>query len=196
MKKLVLATMGCAALLATTVSHAEIKPIFSAGLTFGGEDMYTTTYSGASSSESVRAGGFYQFSGGALFGADGGVQLQTTIGVHRDDESKAAFVRYPLETIAFVQPSENWRIGAGARVVITPKFTADYTTATSTVTQHVNYKTTPGLVLETGYRMHPNAWINFRGVYEKYKVKNAAITGLADDDKSGAHVGVNLLLVF
>ena len=53
MKKLVLAMMGCAALLAATVSHAEIKPIFSAGLTFGGEDMYTTTYSGASSSESV-----------------------------------------------------------------------------------------------------------------------------------------------
>ena len=65
----------------------------------------------------------------------------------------------------------------------------------------VEFKNGTGFIVEVGYQVANNFWMNLRAVQEEYEVKRFNVNGmdlaLSDDrDVSGNHVGLNFLWAF
>lgn len=161
------------------------------GLTHGGEKLYDAQYTDGSS-EKITSGGFFHFTGGGIWqSADMPLATSFTIGYHFDkanaENGSITFDRVPLEGLAYYTGVQNWRFGGGVRYSLSPTFTYDV----NNTKVKMKFKDSVGAVIEAGYGLTPNMWINLRYVVEKFEPSN-----FQGDSIDGSHVGLNLMFQF
>lgn len=185
-----------------SASDAGLHVILTGGLTAGGDTIATLNYTNGSS-ERVKGGRLLQVGGGVLWqAATMPVAASFTVNYHVDNASasngKAQFDRVPLETLIYYTGIEKWRFGAGLRFVDSPKATYKVDRNKETL----RFRDATGAIVEAGYAVAPNAWINVRYVSEEYEARSyTAVDGqtyrLPDSiDFDGSHIGVNFLYQF
>ncbi|HEV7618842.1 MAG TPA: hypothetical protein VGO51_12160 [Burkholderiaceae bacterium] len=207
MKKILLPALFAAALAAPLVVQAAnndtgLHFVLSGGLTFGGDTIYTANYTNGTSVD-ITGGGLVQLGAGALWQYDTiPLALSFTANYHVDNTTatngEAKFSRMPYEAIAYYTGVDRWRFGVGLRSVHSAKSTAEINGARTTTT----YKNTTGAVIEAGFGITQNSWINVRYVSEKYQpdrftaTNGQTITVINGKSVDGSHIGVNFLYKF
>lgn len=197
----ILSTLLVASPALANESPGGLKFALTGGLTLGGDDLFKVQFADGDS-DKIKAGEILQVGAGALYQSPTmPLAAQITISYHFDtifaDNGDAGFDRYPLEGILYYTGVQDWRFGAGARLALSPE--ADASAAGDEVT--VEFKNGTGFIVEVGYQVANNFWMNLRAVQEEYEVKRFNVNGmdlaLSDDrDVSGNHVGLNFLWAF
>lgn len=175
--------------------------VLSAGLTTGGDTILTAYYDDGDSTN-VKAGALVHFGGGVLWQApDLPLATSLTINYHADNASarngEAKFSRIPIEAIAYYTGVPRWRFGAGVRVVQSPEAKYDVGATKETL----KFDNASGALVEVGYALAPDAWLNLRYVSEKYQPSSFRSGGQTYDLRNadaidGSHFGLNLLVQF
>ncbi len=131
MKKITLAVaLTCAVAAsahATDMVERQLNYVAGVGFTYGGDKLAT----GTQSNNDLRAGKGLVFLGGADFHFTQEFSMQATVGVHIDAINASSggtktFTRYPVELLAYYQPTSNFRFGGGLRYAVNPQFTSGY----------------------------------------------------------------------
>lgn len=193
--------------LAPAICHGErtqpgLHALLSGGLTFGGDTVATAVFENGNKVD-IKAGQLVQVGGGILWqSAPAPLALLISANYQIDGTSakngKAQFTRVPYELIAYFTGFERLRIGAGARQVQSAKVVYKVNDGEDSLT----FKDTTGALVEIGYQLTQNAWLNVRGVSEKYRpatyrnALGAIVPGSVNKDYDGSHIGVNLQLEF
>lgn len=161
---------------ATNNGSLSVRGVVSMGFTFGGDEFGTVTYDNGDTKK-ITAGGLINFKGGVEFPITQDWTLQTTIGYHFDKANakngNASFQRFPLEGLAFYNATPQFRVGAGLRAALSPKFSVSGDLGNLSG----DYSTKLGFVVEGEYLFSPHFGLSVRGVSEKYGVGNTTING-------------------
>lgn len=193
--------------LVPALAHAEqttpgLHGVLNGGLTFGGDTVATAVFDNGDKVD-IKAGQLLQIGGGVLWQASpaplavmltANYQIDGTVAKN----GKAQFTRVPYEAIAYFTGFNRLRIGAGMRQVKSAKVVYKVNDGEDTLT----FKDTTGTIVEIGYQLSQNAWLNVRGVSEEYEpatYRNALgniVTNGKDKKFDGSHIGVNLLVEF
>lgn len=201
-------------LLATTLfshaaAHAADQPVnqipatkpgghlvLNGGLTYGGDTLYTVTYTNGDTTN-IKGGGFYQIGVGGLYQfASQPVAIKLSAYLHYDvvtgRNGDVFFYRLPVETLAYYTGIEKLRIGGGIRMVNSPEVSATINGNRETLA----FENATGLIAEVGYQVAPRAWLNARAVTEKYQGQSLTSGGVTTSlagtaTQSGSHLGVN-----
>jgi len=159
-----------------------LRFLVGAGLTFGGDEISSAEYE-SGGDVTIRAGGSFALKAGIDYQVTPDFSIQTSIAYHGDnasaDNGSMRFTRYPLELLAYYHVSPDWRIGGGARYVVSPRYTSS---GVVDIGDHT-LKNTVGGVLEAEY-MYGDWGLKLRYVKEEYKLKHYR------DVYKGDHVGV------
>jgi hypothetical protein len=174
-------TLALASLLAGGAVAADtLRPVVSAGLTYGGDDWQVAR--GASGSPLlIHGGGRFKVGAGALWDA-GSYPLQVSLmaNYHYDPRAgangRAKFSRAPLEAMAYYTGLESLRVGVGLSYVAAPTVKATVDGADQTI----KFKNATGRAFELGYALTPALWGNLRLSTETYKPKAAGAAHKAD----------------
>lgn len=150
--------------------------VANAGLSFGGDTLAVLRYNNGGDHK-IKAGGLFQIGAGLIYEAtDVPFATQFTMNYHvnQSDAKNGTlrFRRYPLEGMVFYTGIENWRMGIGARSVLSPRYTAQ---VDSRNTQILDFKSTTGAIAELAYAVSPSMWVNVRYVSEKYRANRYAM---------------------
>lgn len=173
--------------------------VFNFGATFGGDEIFTATYT-SGETVSVKGGDLFQFGLGGLYQfEDVPAALMLTANYHVDGATASngdmSFRRYPIETLVYYTGVENVRIGGGVRIVKSPESSMTINGAT----EKIVFDDATGYVAELGYKLGKFVWINFRYVSEKYQGKTYTTTSGTTYSLSGttpldgSHVGFSFL---
>lgn len=175
--------------------------MLSTGLTGKGDTIYTVDYTNGDSHK-IRAGSLIQLGTGLVWqSATLPLAAAFTANYHFDRANgwngSVKFERVPLEAIAYYTGLPRWRFGGGVRFVQSPRY--EYDVNDDDV--QLKFKDTAGAVLEAGYNITPNMWINLRLVSEKYKPTSVRINGVTSSvgdigSYDGSHAGVNVVFQF
>lgn len=199
-------------LLATTalvslagLGHAErtapgLHVVLQGGLTFGGDTVATAVFDNDDKVD-IKAGELLQLGAGVLWQsgpaplavlATANYQISGTTA----ENGKAQFTRIPYELIAYYTGLDKWRFGVGFRHVTAPEVSYKVNGGED----NIEFKDARGRLVEIGYQLTPNVWLNLRGVAEKYqpetyRLANGNIAVSADFNKryDGQHIGIYLL---
>ena len=173
MKKLLIAAaMG----LVAAGAHAQdgLKPrwLVGFGLFGGGDTLAHVTFTDGSS-QNVTAGGGASFYAGAEFRTSDAVSFQTTLGYHFRTTQEASngdvtFSRWPLDLLGHFKVNDQFRIGGGAQIELSPKLKGSGVASPATM----NFSTATGAVLEGEYLFTPQVGVKVRYVSVKYKPSN------------------------
>jgi long-subunit fatty acid transport protein len=167
----------------------SVKPFVGFGLTLGGDKLATAQYTNGDSA-SIHAGGLIQFQGGLEFAVGSAMSVSASVGYHVDrasaDNGSLKFDRFPVELLAHYKLNDQWRVGAGVRLVNSATLGGSGVASIP----DVEFDSTTGGVLQAEYMFSPKSSVVIRGVSEKYKVKG--FTGSTD----GSHFGVLLNYYF
>jgi hypothetical protein len=189
-----------------TAAHAqqpdsEFHFLLSGGLTAGGDNMATVQYTNGDKA-SLHAGGLVNFGLGVLWqSGDMPVAVSGTVNYQVDrangSNGDVRFSRVPVEILAYYTGVEKWRMGGGVRRIGSPKFTYDV----SSTKWSTSFDASTGIVLEAGYNVSENGWLNFRLVSERFKPKSytsgSVTVPLSGAEKvDGSHFGINFLYQF
>lgn len=207
-KSILLAVAATAFTLAAASSQAAepskgLQYVVNVGLTGGGDTIGTAQFTNGHT-ENIKAGALVQFGAGIIWqSTDFPMAAQFTANYQVADTSAASngsikFSRIPLEAIAYYTGVEKWRMGAGARFVQSPRYKASIS---GTAGESLDFKTSNGALVEIGYAVSPNAWLNFRFVSEKYQPTTYRVGSSNHDVNNaakidGSHVGVNFSYQF
>ncbi|WLQ15045.1 hypothetical protein O5O45_03755 [Hahella aquimaris] len=171
------------------------------GFTFGGDELAKFKYTDGDTAK-LEAGGLVNLGVGVLWQSqEQPIAAQLTFNYQFDHASAkngdATFDRIPLEAVVFYTGVQDWRFGAGVRYVASPELEIELNGDTATV----DFEPTVGFVVEAGYQVTNNIWLNVRGVSEKYEADTATFGGRtmsvrSSEEVSGNHVGVNLVALF
>jgi len=190
MKKIALVIAMAIASLASAQAQTQspasaanpMRILVGAGLTFGGDEISSAEYE-SGGDVTIRAGGSVALKGGIDYQVTPEFSFQTSIAYHVDnasaDNGSMRFTRYPLELLAYYHVSPDWRIGGGARYVISPRYSSS---GVVDMGDH-SLKNTVGGVLEAEY-LYGDWGFKLRYVKEEYKMKHYS------DVYKGDHVGV------
>lgn len=173
--------------------------VFNFGATFGGDEIFSATYT-SGETVSVKGGDLFQFGLGGLYQfEDVPVALMLSANYHVDGATASngnmSFRRYPIETLVYYTGVENVRIGGGVRIVKSPESSMTINGAT----EKFVFDNATGYVAELGYKLGEYIWINFRYVSEKYQGKTYTATSGATYSLSGttpldgSHFGFSFL---
>jgi hypothetical protein len=152
-------------------------------------------------SQRVSAGALFELGGGILWRLpERPLSLQLTANWHGDSagtNSAVTFTRYPLEALAFYQPTDSMRFGLGMRYVLDPVSGARI----NNNTERIYFKNTIGTIVEAGYAIDKEDWLNLRLVWEKYQPYACSCGGgivpvQSSPSVNGFHVGVNWVIHF
>ncbi len=166
--------------------------IGTAGVTYGG-DAWAVAKAGDGSPVNIRAGGVVQVGAGVLWDAPTWpMSASLTANYHYtnaagQDGRKASFSRFPIEAIAYYTGMEKLRFGLGLRSALSPSVSIDNVPGQGKVT----LASGKGKLVEIGYAVTPQAWLNIRVVSEKF---DPAYAGGERGDVS--HLGINLSYKF
>ncbi len=169
---------------------AEVMPperlryLLGGGFTFGGDKLATVSYTDGST-DSINAGGMIEIHAGFDYRMNDDISILGTAGYHFDitkpaSNGKLTFSRFPLEMMAYLHTSDDFRIGGGTRIVLRPKLEGEG--VASGLSRSFN--NTFGLVVEGEYMVVPALGIKVRYVREKYNAN-----GLSGSI-NGSHIGV------
>ncbi|HEU4777395.1 MAG TPA: outer membrane beta-barrel protein [Telluria sp.] len=178
---LAIASVGVAQAQAPSAATG-LRPFLGAGLTFGGDDLSTVRYTDGTS-ETVKAGGVVQLTGGVDYRINSDFSLQTSISYHADSTSgsngSVTFSRLPIELIGYYNVSPEWRIGVGARYVGSVKLSG------SGAANGINasFDNTVGALIEGEYLMNDKVGLKIRFVSEKFTESYSKVK------VSGNHIG-------
>jgi hypothetical protein len=183
--------VGAIALLAANAASAQqlpedkpVKAVVGLGLTVGGDKLATAQYTNGTSSD-VYAGGTVQFHAGGEYRFHPEFSLQSTIGYHVSSaggkNGDITFSRMPVELMWYFHPTDQWRVGAGARYVSNIKLKS------SGVASGINEKSenVVGGVFEVEYFTSKRFGVKLRYVKETYKWER-----FNDVEFDGSHFGV------
>lgn len=175
--------------------------VLNGGLTYGGDTIYTATYTDGTSHK-IKGGSLIQLGVGGLWQFDQApVALMLSANYHFDTSvaknANVVFRRSPIEMLAYYTGKERLRIGGGVRIVNSPKTTATVNGLSETLT----FDNTTGIVAEVGYQLETRVWLNMRFVSEKYQGKTFTSGGTTYSlagtaPYSGSHLGVNFSYQF
>lgn len=176
-------TALAAALLIPTLAHAgldsgnPVHPLVGIAITGGGDKLSTVEFEHGPS-QSVTAGGLVQLYGGVEYHEKGSpVGVQATLGYHVDsvdaDNGSQRFQRFPLEVIALFNATPKFRMGAGARYAIAPKFTSDGAAAVG----NGDFKSQLGGLVMAEWLITPSMGVQLRYVHETYKLEGLKVDG-------------------
>lgn len=203
-KKTLLAAVA-ACFCALSAQADEGRSVFFAltgGLTYGGDEIATITYTDGSSTE-LRAGNLFSIGAGALWAPTNmPISVQATLNYHSDYASAkngdATFSRVPFELMGYYTGVDKWRFGAGLRFVnsISAELKRD-----GAATETVDYKNAVGYVIEAGYRITKQGWVNARIGIEEYEPESLKVGGwrydISNQEKVNAsYGGVNVVFGF
>ncbi|MDD4912368.1 MAG: hypothetical protein PHP57_08750 [Sideroxydans sp.] len=191
--------------LSTQPTQSGLHMLINGGLTYGGDTIATAVYTNGSSTN-LKGGGLVQFGLGGLYQfAEQPVAVLLSANYHFHSAGGSAgsinFGRMPIEALAYYTGKARYRIGGGIRMVQSPEYSSDVSSATSPVKQ-VTYENTQGIVAEIGYQLSSQGWLNFRFVSEKYQEKTMTLWNGASSSrawvspKDGSHLGVNFSYEF
>ena len=168
---------ACLLLATACLSQADapprpsVRPFVHAGLSFGGDTLATAKFDNDNKTD-IKAGQLAQIGAGLIWqppgsqlavAATANYQIDGTTARH----GKAQFTRIPYELIAYFTGIERLRIGIGARRV----HSAEVVYHTEDGDDRMNFKHTTGRIVEVGYLIGHNIWINMRGVDESYELE-------------------------
>ena len=168
-------------------------------LTGGGDTIEQVEFENGHT-RNVHAGGLVQVGGGIYWqAADMPIATQLTLNYHMDNISASngtkRFDRIPLEATVFYTGLPNWRFGGGVRAALSPKYKSEVDDETD---YSVKFKDTVGGIVEVGYAMQANLWLNLRYVAEKYEPssvtyggRSAPVVGAEKVDGSHVSLGVS-----
>lgn len=200
------------------VARKGLQPVVHIGLTYGGADLYSATYS-SEASFTIKSGSLLEVGLGAVWQAPNApFAAQFTLNYHTDTifryaivddishalfdtplsfSSPIFFQRYPVEGLFYYTGSGGWRIGGGLRYVAFPRAVGN----NNGINEALYFKNTLGLVAEVGVPvMQGKAWMNIRAVSEKYQpveIKQNGVTMPARGNSiDGSHIGINVVIPF
>lgn len=174
----------------------------SAGLTTGGDDLFTMEYEDGSSKD-LKAGALIELGLGLLYQLpDMPVAAQLMAKYHFDtagaSNGDGSFDRYPIEAALYYTGLRDWRFGAGLRYVLNPEADISIDDGDD---YEAGFENATGFLVEVGYQVTPQVWVNIRAVSEKYELETFSANGqkfdVPDTEKvSGNHIGLNLMAAF
>jgi hypothetical protein len=176
--------LGVAMALGTTGAAAQdapgggikVRAFVSLGALGGGEKLSTVDVriGNSTTSENVRAGGSVDVRGGVEFAFHPQWSLQLSAGYVTDgvraDNGKVTFVAYPVEALGHYKIVDAWRVGAGLRAPLSPKY--EEGGVAGNFSTGFTAKVTP--VVEVEWLVIPSVGIKLRGMKETYKVKGSS----------------------
>jgi opacity protein-like surface antigen len=188
MKKTVLAIALAIASLASaqaqTVAPNPLRVVVGVGITDGGDKLASAHFDDGTT-VNIKAGKGVLMYGGVDYMVNDSFSFQGTFGYHIDDTPAATngnvkFQRFPIELMAYVHPSDTWRIGGGVRYISSPKLKG------RGFGEGLDYKfdNTLGGVVEAEYFYNESIGLKLRYVAEKYEVKGVP------GKTSGNHLGL------
>jgi len=188
-------------------AHAEngsqdLRFAVSGGLTTGGDDLFTMEYEDGSSKD-LKGGALVELGIGMLYQAPdipvaGQLMAKYHFDVANARNGDGNFDRYPIEAALFYTGLESWRFGAGIRYVLNPSADMSIDGGDD---MEAGFDETLGLLVEVGYQISPQFWLNVRAVSEKYELETFRANGqrfdVIDAEKlSGNHVGLNFTVAY
>lgn len=144
--------------------------VLAAGLTFGGDELATTT-----AGQSMSAGGLIYLAAGGVYHLNSSVDIQASIGLHFDalnaTDGTAEFTRTFFEIMPFYVMDNGNRLGVGFTQVMSPEYSDPYET--------VSFEDTSGMIIEYDWQLAPKYFIGAR------------YADLAYDDTNGVYLPVD-----
>jgi hypothetical protein len=188
MKKLVASLSLAMFTLAAQAQDTGFHALAGGGFTFGGEKLVTVTFDNGDTAD-VRSGGLITVYTGVEYRFSDSFSLQSTIGYHIDrvsaENGSVRFTRYPVELLGHVNVARSVRIGGGLRKALNPKISGSgFASGTNT-----EFDSSLGGVVEVEYLITRDVGVKVRGVFERYKPKNANFFG-DRPEVDGNHVGI------
>lgn len=188
-----------ALLAAFSAAHAQapavapaanpVRGFLGIGLTVGGDDLATVTYTDGDTAD-IEAGGGVVFTAGVDVAVAPQFSVQGTVNFHVDnqtaDNGDMRFQRIPVEVIGFYHPNSLWKVGGGVRYVNSAKLHGSGAASTP----DVRFKNSASAVFETEYMFQPNAAVKVRYVKEELELKG--YSGKVD----ASHVGISAVYYF
>jgi hypothetical protein len=178
--------IGAIALLAASSAFAQtasygrpFKGVVGAGLAMGGQD-YTSGKSLDGTESKSRAGDGIVLFAGAEYRIDQDIAVQLTYGYSSDrtntDSESTKIIRRPVELLVYGYKNEQWRFGAGPRVIRKPTLT----TTTLTGRTVTKYENSVGGVIEVEYLANKRLGFKARLINDTYKAPRT-------EDRNGSH---------
>lgn len=203
MKNLLMALLMVAAGAAAQAEAPRLRAYGSVGYGMGGEALVSGRYTDGSGFELLAGNGWVMAVGADLRITDN-ITVQASVG-HQRNRINAAnadfdFQRYPVEVLGFYAPSEQVRLGLGARKAYNAKVTG--TDAGYGWAGTGNYDSSVGAILEAQYLFSPPSLterklvtgVNLRFVKENFTLTTeSGGTGVA---KRGDHVAIGLVFYY
>jgi hypothetical protein len=178
-----LASLSAQAQTSLSSQSQPLRGFIGMGVTAGGDDLATATYTNGRSAD-IKAGGGVVFTAGMDYRIGAQFSVQGSINFHVDNQTASngdmRFQRYPVEVIGYFHPNEQWKVGGGIRYVSGAKLSS------SGVASGIDarFKNTASAIFETEYLFAPSTGIKLRWVKEKFELKNGR------GEVKGDHVGV------
>ena len=179
MKKII---FGLLLLTSSTITYAEgdLKGLFSAGFTLGGEDLATST-----TGQSVTTAGFMYLSAGGLYNIqDTDFSIQAAVGYNYDSITASngtfSFSEKSFEIIPFYRVDEKMKIGIGLFNVLSARYSG---------TSKVTFGSVSGPVVEMNWTLSSRASWGIRYVsidlpYESFNGIDVSSSGITEDGSS------------
>ncbi|PRC94525.1 DUF2846 domain-containing protein [Solimicrobium silvestre] len=145
----------------------QLNIVLGLGLTAGGDNLETTTYTNGSTS-SIHAGSGVQFLTGLDYRINDSFSVQGTVGfqdmVSAARNGNVSFTRFPIELLGYYSLNKSWRIGGGVRFVQDPTLSGNGIGSNISV----DFNNTVGSVLEVEYLANKHLGFKFRAVKESF----------------------------
>jgi opacity protein-like surface antigen len=162
------ATIGAAQAQSQLASPSPVRFLVGMGVSAGGDDLATATYTNGHSQD-IKAGGGVYFTGGVNYRVNQEFSIQGTANFHIDSTTarngSITFRRFPVELMGYYHLNDAWRVGAGVRYVSSPKLSS------SGAADGIDFEfdnTTSGVV-EVEYFWIPRVGMKMRYVKETFK---------------------------
>jgi hypothetical protein len=161
----------------TAGAQGKVRGMMRLGGDYGGDKVLELEYTDGSSPD-VQAGGGILFSGGAamqlLSFADQALDVQASVGVKYRTIPEASnqsltWMRFPVEGLLMYRAPMGLRAGGGVSMHFGNRIEAEG----AAVDGKIEFKTTPGYVVQTGYGRGPWA-IDLRYTLMKYEMAGVA----------------------
>lgn len=169
--------------------------------------MQTTQIVGTPRIQHLYAGNLLQFGFGGLWTARSlPLSFALSGNVHFDDNTSASenatFTRLPVEAIGYyVTDDRQWRAGLGVRYAYRARLKGHFPDNPGRKNFEYKFRSSKGLIAETGWAVGENVWLNVRAVRELYECTSYIEDGVDTpcnftEKVNGSHVGINLLYAF
>jgi len=167
-----------------TTKPSPLQFFLGAGLTVGGDNLITATYTDGSTSK-ISAGGLAQLTAGVQYRFTEKLSSSLSLSYHMDNATASngsiRFDRTPVELLGHYAVTPSVRLGGGVRLVNNAKVSSSGI-ASGLDTE---FKSTTSLVVEGEYFPTPKVGVKLRLVNESYKPNNNSNVKV-----DGSHIGL------